>query len=46
MKRSARMGTYSLVLGAIVLAVLVLVNLLAGMLPAKVTYFDVSGIGL
>lgn len=46
MKRSSRMGTYSLILGAVVLAVLILVNLLVGMLPAKVTYFDVSGIGL
>lgn len=45
MKRSARIGTYSLVMGLVVLAVLMVANLLVGALPAKVTRFDVSGMG-
>lgn len=45
-KRSARKGLISLVSVAVLLAALVLVNLLVGLLPAKVTVFDVSGIGL
>ncbi len=46
MKRSARIGTYSLVMGLVVLAVLIVANLLVGALPAKVTRFDVSGLGI
>ena len=46
MKRSSRMGAYGFVMGAALLAVLILVNAAVGLLPAKVTRFDVSGIGL
>ena len=46
MKRSTRRRTVSFVLGAALLALLILVNVLVGLLPAKVTMFDVSGIGL
>ncbi len=40
------MGTYSFAVGAVLLAVLIAVNLLVGLLPAKVTMHDVSGMGL
>ena len=46
MKRSAKIGTYSFVMGAVVLAVLIVVNLLVNALPAKVTYFDTSNLGM
>lgn len=46
MKRSVKIGTYSLVMGVIVLAVLAVANLLVGALPAKLTQFDTSGRGL
>ena len=46
MKRSAKIGTYSFVMGAVVLAVLIVANLLVGALPAKITRFDISNIGL
>jgi len=46
MKRSSRMGTRDFVAGAILLVVLILVNVLVGLLPAKVTVFDVSDVGL
>ena len=46
MKRASRKGTVSLILGAALLALLLVVNLLVGLLPAKVTVFDASGIGL
>ncbi len=46
MKRSAKIGTYSFVMGVVVLAVLIVANLLVSALPAKVTQFDTSNIGL
>ena len=46
MKRSAKIGTYSFVMVAVVLAVLIVANLLVGALPAKVTRFDTSNMGL
>lgn len=46
MKRSSRMGTRDFAAGAILLVVLILVNVLVGLLPAKVTVFDVSDVGL
>ena len=46
MKRSAKIGTYSFVMGAVVLAVLIVANLLVGALPAKVSRFDTSNMGL
>ncbi len=46
MKRSAKIGTYSFVMGVVVLAVLIVANLLVGALPAKVTRFDTSNMGL
>ena len=46
MKRSSRRGAFSLMVAALVLAALILVNLLMGLLPAKVTVFDVSGVGI
>lgn len=46
MKRSAKIGTYSFVMGAVVLAVLVVANLLVSALPAKLTRFDTTNIGL
>ena len=46
MKRSAKIGTYSFAMGAVVLALLIVANLLVGLLPAKVTRFDTSGLGL
>ena len=46
MKRSVKIGTYSFVMGVLLLAALIVVNLLAGALPAKLTQFDTSGRGL
>ena len=46
MKRSVKIGTYSFVMGVIVLAALIVANLLVGALPSKVTDIDVSGTGL
>ena len=46
MKRSVKIGTYSFVMGVLLLAALIVVNLLAGALPAKITQFDTSGLGL
>ena len=46
MKRSAKIGTYSFVMGVVVLAVLIVANLLVGALPSKVTRFDTSNTGL
>ncbi len=46
MKRSVKIGTYSFVMGVLLLAALVIVNLLAGVLPAKLTQFDTSGMGM
>ncbi len=46
MKRSTRKRAVSAILVAAVLALLVAVNLLVGLLPAKVSVFDVSGIGI
>lgn len=46
MKRSVKIGTYSFVMGVIVLAAIIVANLLVGALPAKVTDIDVSGIGM
>ncbi len=46
MKRSVKIGTYSLVMGVILLAALVVANLLVGVLPAKITSFDTTGQGI
>lgn len=46
MKRSAKIGTYTFVMGVVVMAVLIIANLLIGALPAKVTEFDLSNRGL
>lgn len=46
MKRSVKIGTYTFIMGVIVLALLVVANLLAGVLPAKITRFDTSGMGM
>ena len=46
MKRSAKIGTYSFVMGVMVLAVLIVANLLVGALPAKLSRFDTSNMGL
>ncbi|MBO5511648.1 MAG: Gldg family protein [Clostridia bacterium] len=46
MKRSVKIGTYSFIMGVIILALLVVANLLVGVLPAKITQFDTSGLGL
>ncbi|MBQ9151609.1 MAG: Gldg family protein, partial [Clostridia bacterium] len=46
MKRSAKIGTYSFVMGITVLAVLIVANLLVSALPAKVTQFDTTNLGL
>ena len=40
--RTARVGGYSFLLGLIVLAILVAVNVLAGALPSRFTPFDIS----
>lgn len=42
MKRSVKIGTYSFVMGVVVLAVLLVANLLVGALPAKVTRFSLT----
>ena len=42
MKRSVKIGTYSFVMGVIVLAALIVANLLVGALPAKVTRFSLD----
>ncbi len=46
MKRSAKIGTYTFVMGVIVLAVLIIANLIVNALPAKVTRFDLTGMGM
>ncbi len=46
MKRSTRKRAVCIVLAAALLALLVVLNLLAGLLPAKVSVFDVSGVGI
>ena len=46
MKRSVKIGTVSLVVCLLLAAALVAVNILAGLLPAKLSKFDVSGSGL
>lgn len=46
MKRSVKIGTYTFVTGIIVLALLIVANLLVSVLPAKITQFDTSGLGL
>ncbi len=46
MKRSAKIGTYSFVMGAVVLALLIVANLLVGALPAKITRLDISDTGM
>lgn len=46
MKRSTRKGTVGLATGAILLAVLILINVAVNLIPTKATIFDVSGIGL
>ena len=46
MKRSVKIGTYTFVAGIILLAALIIANLLVGALPAKLTEFDASGVGL
>ena len=40
--RSVRAGSYSLAVCAVALVIVVLVNLIAGTLPSKVTEFDIS----
>ena len=46
MKRSVKIGTVSFVICLLLAALLVAVNLLSGLLPAKLSKFDVSGAGL
>jgi hypothetical protein len=46
MKRSVKIGTYSFVMGVIVLAALIVANLLVGALPAKVTRFSMNDQGI
>jgi len=46
MKRSVKIGTYTFVMGVIVLALLIAANLLVDVLPAKITQFDASGLGM
>ena len=46
MKRSVKIGTYSFCMGVIVLAALIIANLLVGALPAKITRFDTTNLGL
>lgn len=46
MKRSVKIGTYSFIMGVVVLAVLIVANLLVGALPAKITRFDTSNLGV
>ena len=40
--RTAKVGGYSFVLGVVVLAILVAVNVLAGVLPTRYTQLDIS----
>lgn len=42
MKRSVKIGTFSFVMGVIVLAALIVANLLVGALPAKITRFSLD----
>lgn len=44
--RTEKMGTYTFVICAIALAVVVVVNLLVGLLPSSLTTFDTSATGL
>ncbi len=46
MKRSVKIGTYTFIMGVIVLALLIAANLLVDVLPAKITQFDASGLGM
>ena len=46
MKRSVKIGTVSFVICLLLAALLIAANLLAGLLPAKLSRFDVSGTGL
>lgn len=46
MKRSVKIGTYTFITGVILLALLIVANLLISVLPAKITQFDTSGLGL
>ena len=46
MKRSVKIGTFTFVTGVILLAALVVANLVVGALPARLTKFDASGMGL
>ena len=46
MKRSVKIGTYSFCMGVVILAAIVVANLLVGALPAKITRFDTSNLGL
>ncbi len=46
MKRSAKIGTYTFVMGVIVLAALIVLNLLVSALPAKATIFDLTNLGI
>ena len=45
-KKTLRLGTYSLVLCLVALAVVVALNLIVGALPSTMTKFDVSGSNL
>ncbi|MBP1554851.1 MAG: hypothetical protein J6U30_02105, partial [Oscillospiraceae bacterium] len=40
--KTFRMGSYSFVLTAVVLAIVIAVNLLAGALPERLTHYDIS----
>lgn len=46
MKRSAKIGTYSFVMGVVVLAAVIVANLLLGALPARLTVFDTSDLAV
>ena len=43
--RRGKSGTYAVVMSLILLAVLVVVNMLVGSLPTKITMIDTSGTG-
>lgn len=44
--RTTKMGTYTLAVSLIVLAVIIVINLLVGLLPSSLTSFDTSATGL
>ncbi len=46
MQRAGKRGIRAFVIGAVLLAVLIVVNVLMGALPAKLTQFDISGVGM